>query len=424
MRFALACALTLAIGVDSAQAQPQPVVETGVDASIRPGDDFFAYANGGWLKATQIPNGSPRWNARNDISELTRRQLEKLIDDTAAAPAGSDARKVADFRAAYLDETMIEARGLTPLAPTFARIEAISDTAELTRFLGSGLRADVAPLNWGTYVSAHLLGLAVEPGLHGEGNYVALLLQGGLGLGDRDLYVSTTPDNQALRTRYEHYIARMLELAGFDHADQRAARALALETAIAQTHAAAEASADEHNAENLWTRVDFVRQAPGLDWGTFFTAAQLSKQESFVVWQPGAIREPPHWSRRNRSTRGATISAFTSSTQMPKYCRAPSPARYWRFMATQRQQFARATRAGSDSAGDERPLGRLYVERHFPAEQKARVQTIATNVIAVFRQRVAAVTWLFPAARNRRSPRCRASTSVWAIRRSGRTTVA
>src|SRR5882672_5318295 len=86
-----------------------PVIEAGVDASIRPGDDFFAYVNGGWVKETQIPEGSPRWNARNEINEVTRRQLEKLIDDAASAPAESDAHKVAAFRAAYLNEAAIEA---------------------------------------------------------------------------------------------------------------------------------------------------------------------------------------------------------------------------------------------------------------------------------------------------------------------------
>lgn len=397
MRFALACALTLAIGVGSAQAQSQPVVETGIDASIRPGDDFFAYANGGWLQATRIPDGSPRWNARNDINELTRRQVEKLIDDTAAAPAGSDARKLANFRAAYLDETTIEARGLTPLAPSLGRIDALSNKADLTRLLGSELRADVAPLNWGTYVSAHLLGLAVEPGLHGEGNYVALLLQGGLGLGDRDLYVSTTPDNQALRTRYEHYIARMLELAGFDHADQRAARVMALETAIAQTHATSEASADERSADNLWTRADFVRQAPGLDWGAFFTAAQLSKQQSLVVWQPGAI------------TGAAALVASQPLDTWRDYLRFHVIHAHAEVLPRAFADEALALHGSAASSGSRAQralaatqqamsgiLGRLYVERHFPPEQKARVQAIAANVIEIFRQRVAAVTWLSP----------------------------
>jgi predicted metalloendopeptidase len=95
---------------------------------------------------------------------------------------------------------------------------------------------------------------------------------------------------QTLRTRYQEYIGRMLSLAGFDRADQRAAAVMALETAIARSHATADASANDHNADNLWTRADFARDAPGMDWSAFFDAAGLGKQESFVVWQPSAVK--------------------------------------------------------------------------------------------------------------------------------------
>ena len=184
---------TLSAGVLSAPAHAHSAIEAGVDASIRPGDDFFAYANGGWLKVTEIPEGSPRWNARNEINDLTRRQVEQLIEDAASAPAGSDARKVGDFRAAYLNEAAIEAQGLAALRPSLERINGVQDKAALSRLLGSGLRADVDPMNWGVYDSAHLLGLAVQPGVHGEKNYLAFLVQGGLGLGDREKYVAARP---------------------------------------------------------------------------------------------------------------------------------------------------------------------------------------------------------------------------------------
>jgi predicted metalloendopeptidase len=393
LTFVLSCALTASTAA-ATTTQPQPVVEAGVDAGIRPGDDFFAYANGAWLQATQIPDGEQRWGARNEISNLTRRQLEQLVDDAAGAPADSNARKVANFRAAYLDETTIEMDGVTPLAPTFGRINAIGDRTALTRFLGSQLRADVDPLNWGVYDSAHLLGLSVEPGLHGEAHAVAFLLQGGLGFGDRELYLSTTPDNQALRARYERYIGRMLELAGFDQAEQRAAGVMALEVAIARTHATPEASADERNANNLWTRADFARRAPGINWTAFFTAAKLSKQQSFVVWQPDAIT-------------GA--AALVAAQPLPAWLD------YLRFHAIHahievlprafagqalNQNGSRAQRAlASTQQAMSGILGQLYAERYFPPQQKARVQAIAANVIEAFRQRVAAVTWLTPASK-------------------------
>jgi len=378
----VACALTPSAAISAATTEPQP------------GDDFFAYANSAWLQATQIPDGAPRWTARSEINDLTRRQLDKLVDDTAGAPADSNARKVANFRAAYLDDEAIESDGVTPLAPTLGRINAISDRTALTRFLGSELRADVDPLNLGIYDSTHLLGLSVEPGLHGEANNVALLLQGGLGLGDRDRYLSTAADDQSQRTRYERYIGRMLALAGFDQAEQRAAGVMALEIAIARTHATSAASADEANASNLWTRADFARQAPGMDWSAFFAAAKLSKQQSFVVWQPGAV------------TGAAALVASEPLAAWLDYLRFHVIHAHVDVLphafadealnqSSPREQRALTTTQQAMSG----ILGQLYAERHFPPQQKARVQAIAANVIEAFRQRVAAVTWLSPASK-------------------------
>ena len=402
LMLALSCALSAAPSICTAKTQPRPVIEAGVAADIRPGDDFFAFANGAWLQATQIPDGEPRWNARNEINALTRRQVDQLVDDAAGAPVGSNARKVANFRAAYLDEATIEARGVTPLAPTMERINVIGDAMALTRFLGSELRADVDPLNLGIYDSAHLLGLSVEPGLQGEANHVALLLQGGLGLGDRDLYLSTTPDGQALRARYERYIGRMLALAGFDQAEQRAARVMALEVAIAQTHATRAASGDERNANNLWTRADFARQAPGIHWSEFFASAKLSKQQSFVVWQPGAV------------TGAAALVASQPLATWLDYLRFhvihahvevlprafAEEALVLRGGEASSQPGSRAQRAlPATQQAMSGLLGRLYAERFFPPQQAARVRAIAANVIEAFRQRVAAVTWLSPTSK-------------------------
>lgn len=401
LTFALSCALTAGAS-SSAAAQSQPAIEVGVNTSIRPGDDFFAYANGGWLQATQIPDGEPRWSARSDISDLTRRQLEQLIDDLAKAPAGSDARKVANFRAAYLDEPAIEALGLTPLASSFERITAINDKTALAQFLGRELRADVDPLNWGVYDSAHVLGLSVEPGLHGEGNNVAFLLQGGLGLGDRDRYVNTAPDSQALRSRYVRYIGRMLELAGFDEADQRAARVMALEIAIAQSHATREASADERNAANLWTRPDFRRRAPGLDWDAFFAAARLPQQQFFVAWQPGAVTGAAALVVSQPLSTWLDYLRFhvihANAEVLPRAFSQEALALHGSEAASKQGSRTQRALAATQQAMSGM-LGRLYVERYFPPQDKARVQAIAANVIETFRQRVDAVTWLSPASK-------------------------
>jgi len=372
-------------------------LERTVDTSIKPGDDFFAYANGAWLKTAVIPAGKDRWAVRDEITERTRRQIAAILDEARTSRPGSLARKVADFRSAFLDQSAIEDRGVAPLAPMLARIDHVGDTLALAQLLGSILHADVDPLNIGIYSSSSVLGLSVEHSIHGERTYGAFLVQGGLALGDRDQYLSGESHAVEQRSRYQRYIARMLMLAGFDRVDQRAESVLALETAIAETHATSQASAVDRNADNQWSRADFAREAPGMDWGAFFEAAGLGKQQVIVAWQPMAVKG---------------VAALVASRPLESW------KDYLRFHAIDEHAnvlpsaFAEAAAAmhGDQRPRDERALaitqsamadaiGELYSARYFPPAQKARVGVIIANVAASFRERVAHVAWLSPESR-------------------------
>ncbi len=403
--FALVCGSVLTAHVQAQVSvevvQAASVNEVGVDASIKPGDDFFAYANGSWLKATEIPAGKGRWTARDDINELMRKQVVKLLDDASAASVGSTARKVADFRAAYLNVTAIEAKGIGPIKPMLDRIDRVRDKAALTRLLGSGLRADVDPMNNGIFSSSHVLGLAVQASIHGEKNYVAFLVQGGLGLPARDHYLSAEPGMQALRTRYQQAVANVLALVNASHAastPRRAEAVMALETAIAQSHATPDESGNERNADNVWTRADFTRKAPGMDWSAFFAAAGLAKQKEFVAWQPSAVKgvaalvasQPLQVWKDYLRVRVVTAYADVLPRAFAGHAAAlRGDAARQQDASTQRA--AEATQSALSEA-----IGRLYAERHFPAEHKARVQTIVANVVTAFTRRVEAATWMSP----------------------------
>ena len=390
------------IGASVAAPLRADAPEAGVDPSLHPGDDFFAWANGAWLAATAIPAGAERVSARTEIAERTRRQVAALLDVTGTSPASSIARQVADFRSACLNEAAIERRGLATLAPRLTQIAAVEDRAALVRLLGAWMRADVDPLNWGIYDSSHLLGLAVEMGNHGESDYVAFLLQGGLGLEDRDAYLANEPPAQALRGRYLDYIARLLALAGFDREPAARARAesvLALETAIASSHSPAGESARESNSDNLWTRDDFSRRAPGIEWPAFFAASGLASQERFVVWQPGAV------------TGAAALVASRPLAAWQDYLRFRELDRHADRLPRAFAEAARAMRpAPAQVPASERAqaatlsalseeVGRLYTDRYFSPEWKARVERIVANVVATFRHRLEAATWMSPASR-------------------------
>ena len=404
--------LAVALGLSAPVAYSQTVAEAGVDINIKPGDDFFAYANGGWLKATEIPVGKARWGARDEIAELTRQRVLQLLADADGKLAGSTmsatACKVANFHAAYLNEAAIEAKGIAPIKTALDQIDRVRDKAALTRLLGS-MRADVDPLNTGVYSGAQLLGLAVQASIHGEKTYVAFLLQGGLGLPDREHYLSTEPRMQALRTQYQQYIAGMLTAVGVGRegsASKRAEAVMALETAIAQSHATRDASGEDHNADNLWTRADFARQAPGMDWPLFFVAAKLSKQNTFVAWQPSAVKgaaalvasQPLQvWKDYLRfhlvHARADVLPKIFAEPALAMRAAVVAPAG----PAQPAQPAPRAQRAiDATQSFMSEALGRMYVERYFPAEHKARIEAIAAHVVAALGQRLEAITWMSP----------------------------
>ncbi len=372
-------------------------LEDTVDVSVRPGDDFFAYANGAWLKTAVIPAGKDRWSVRDEIAELTRLQVAAVLADAAGARPGSLARSVADFRSALLDRAAIEAKGFAPLEPLLSSIDAVGDKAALARLLGATMHADVDPLNLGVYTSASVLGLSVEHSIHGEARYDAFLVQGGLGLGDRDRYLAQDSAAVEQRDRYRRYLARMLALAGFQQAGQRAESVLAFETALAETQATSAASAEDRNADHEWSRATFAGEAPGMDWDAFFAAAGLGSQPVVVAWQPSAVKG---------------VAALVGSRPLDTWkdylrCRAIDE-----YASVLPLAFAEAAAEmhGDRRTSDERALavtqaaladaiGELYARRYFPPAQKARVRAIVAHVAAALRERVARAAWLSPASR-------------------------
>ncbi len=395
---AFTCVPLTASRAQAADDEKPSALERTVDNSVKPGDDFFAYANGAWLKAARIPAGKERWGARDEINDLTRQRVAKLLEDASAAPAGSVARKVADFRAAYMNATASEERGLKPVHPLLASIDRIQNKTALARMLGGEMRADVEPLNLGNYRSGNVLGLAASRSLHGERTYSPFLVQGGLALGDRDRYIATDAHAQEIRTTYQRYIGRLLALAGFDRQDERARAVITLETAIAQSQATQEESAKDHNADNRWTRADFAREAPGMDWSAFFAAAGLASQDTFVVWQPSAVTglaalvssQPLEaWKDYLRFHLLDALADVLSRAFADQAAELHAVSTGQIIQPPREQRAIEAAQTAMTDA-----VGRMYAERYFSSEQKARVKTIVAKVATAFTKRAANASWM------------------------------
>ncbi len=411
-----------AAGADAARSTPADagthgIDVAGMDRSVAPGDDFFLHANGTWVKGTDIPADASRWGTFNILNDQSMQRTRTVLEAAASgsAPAGSEERKVGDLYASYLDEATVEARGLEPLRPNLAAVAALRDKAALARALGADLRTDVDALNATHYHTSRILGFWVAPDLNQPTVYVGYLFQGGLGMPDREYYLSANPKMVATRDRYRAHVVRVLQLAGIEGAEQKAGRILDLETRMAKVHATRAESLEVRRAE-AWKRTEFAAQAPGLDWRSFFSAAGLEQQQTLFVWQPAAVTGLAALVKQvPLSTWKAWMTFHAIDRQAPLLPRtfvdenfdfygktlAGTPelsARWKRAVETVSEIRSKQVGFREEAAmGD--AVGRLYVARYFPASAKVQIQEMVRQIIAAFDRRVEALDWMAPATK-------------------------
>jgi len=379
---------------------------SGIDRAVRPGDDFFAHANGAWLKATEIPADRAAYGVGGVVTELTSQRTAALIQETGKehAPRGSVAQKVGDYYASFMDEAAIEAKGLAPLRPALDRIDAIKDRAELARVLGSTLRADVDALNNTNLYTDNLFGLWIAQDLDEPTRYVPFLLQGGLDMPDRAYYVDPSPRMAEIRTRYQAHIAKVLELAHVPDAAAKAARIFDLERRIAEAHWSREDSSDIKKNNNHWTRAELDTAAPGLDWREYLAAAGLADQKLFAIWQPSAVTGISALVASQPIETWKDYLVFHalehSAAVLPRAFGEESFAFHGTALAgipQRRDRWKRAVDATSAALGD--AVGQLYVRKYFPPASKARVEAMVRNIMAAFSRRIDALDWMAPATK-------------------------
>ena len=405
LKYALICSLGLALFPAYAQDAPKPdahgINVANMDRAVKPGDNFFEYCNGEWIKRTEIPPDRSRIGVFTTLADMSDKRTAALIEESArsAAAAGPKAHKIADLYNSYMDEAAIEATGMTPLQPHLKAIAAIQNKKELAFALGETLRADVDALNNTNFHTPHLFGLWVAPGFNDSDHYVPYLMQGGLQLPDREYYLADSAHMRELRTKYQAHVSAMLKLAGFTDTGARAERIIALEHAIAEKHLTLAENDDIHKANNTWSQSDFASKAPGLDWVEYFRGAGLSKQASFMVWQPTAFAGE---AALVTSTPLDTWKDWLAYHLIEEYAGVlPETFADERFAffgkvlqgtPEQRPRWQRAVVIVNRYLGDD--VGQLYAQRYFPPEAKAQAQAMVANIIAAFRKRIDALSWM------------------------------
>jgi putative endopeptidase len=402
----LTCALMT--GLASAQVGLVTPKHHGIDVanmdrSVKPGNEWYEYCNGDWIKKTTIPPDRGSVGVFSTLFDLSIQRTSDVIREMEKEKAsqGSEAEQVADLYKSYMDEQAIEKRGLSPLKPHLDAIAAIKDKRELARYFGESLRADVDPLNNTNFHTSHLFGLWVAPDFNDPAHYTAYMLQGGLVLPTKAYYLSDSPRMKQIRDKYKAHVEAMLKLAGFNDAGTMATRIIDLEHSIAEKHLSLAENEDVHKANNPWTKADFAKKAPGLDWNEYFNGAGLQNQQHFIVWQPTAFA--------GESALVASVPLQTwkdwlsyhlieqYSGELPKNLEDERFAFLGPVLSGTPQQLPRWKRGVllvDGILGD--AVGKVYAKKYFSPEAKAQAQEMVSNLVQAFERRIDALTWMNP----------------------------
>jgi len=377
-----------------------------MDTSVAPGDDFDKYANGTWEKTAEIPADKSGISVFSVIADRADKREADLVNEIVNSnPAeGSDEARVANYYKAYVDTGAIEKRGVAPIRADVDRIEAIADKGALAEAIGHTIRADTDPLNNSNFHTENLFGIFVTQSLDDPTKTVPYMLQGGLGLPDRDYYLSSDAAMAKLRADYTPYVAKMLTLAGVPNAEARAQKIIALENKIAQAHESLQDSQSAEKANNPWKRADFDSKAPGIDWNRLFGAAQLGNQQDFVLWQPAAITKLAALVNSEPLDVWKDWLAFHRINQMAEVLPKAFDDAHFAFYGTEikgtPQQRARDKR-GIDSlnAWLGWAVGKQYAQKYFPAAYKTDIEGMVKNIKAALEQKIAGLAWMAPATK-------------------------
>jgi putative endopeptidase len=397
MASAFRTSLCLTLGLTTlglvAQSGPHGVNPANLDTTVKPCDDFYHFANGGWLKSHPLPADKAIYGSFAEVSDHNREILKQILDETSAKrtwPKGSVEQKVGDFFAAGMDEKAIEKRGTAPLKPILATIDGLKDSKHLALTLAK-LHSEGLPGGFGFFVMQDA---------KNSTRYMGALNQGGLGLPDRDYYLNDDARTKDIRAKYEAHVAKMFELAG-DPADLAKARArvvLDLETRMAQAAWSRVALRDPQKTYNKRTLAELAKEAPGFDWAAYFKA-RGAKIDELNVRQPSYAAAFAKFAAETPATQWRTYLRWhalrATADLLPKAFEDEDFAFYGKVLNGTPEQEARWKRVEAMEDGTiGEALGQLYVKKAFPPESKKRMLELVGNLRAALHERIQKLDWM------------------------------
>jgi predicted metalloendopeptidase len=364
------------------------------DKDVRPQDDLFHHVNGAWLAKTEIPSDKSSYGSFDMLVDKSQAELRAIVEDAAKQSnkaAGSDAQKIGDFYESFMNEQRVEEIGLKPLESELAAVDRIASKADLARYF-----ARMFKLNVINPLVGYVDGDAQRPGYD-----ILYVFQGGLGLPDRDYYLKQDAPLTAYRDKYVGFLTTVLTLSNQQSPDATARQVFDLETRLARAHWTNVESRDAVKTYNKRTLADLPKEFPGFDWAAWTGELGVSRAPAIVINQPSYVKvfaalvnEVPV-ERWKPYIRAALLNGFA-----PYLNKAMVDAEFGFYGQTLRgvkenePRWKRAVNAINSNLGE--MLGKLYVDRHFKPEAKARMEQLVENLRLAFKDGIDKLEWMTP----------------------------
>jgi len=376
-----------------AKALGSGITLENMDTSVRPGDDFFSYVNGGWVAKTEIPADKGRFGTFDLLRDASQDNVKVIIEESASGDfaKGTDEQKVGDLYRSYMDLETRDSRGIEPLLPELKRIDAIASRDELTAYFADAMKRNFdAPMAFGQ----------VED-FKDPTRYIIYVTQSGLGLPDREYYLKEDPSSAEIRAKYVEHIEKMFKLAGFPDGAAAATTIMALETRLANENMTKEQS--RRYAEN-YTMIpleDLPKLMPNMNWQGYLDAGGLAGlqldglvffETAYMTALDGIIDDTDldtwktylYWSALNNAA--ARLTTALDQQNFEFYGKTLSGTE------EQRALWRRAVDTVNGSLGE--VVGKVYVKRHFPPEAKERMLTLVGNLVKAYEKSIKELEWM------------------------------
>lgn len=371
---------------------------TNMDTTVSPGDNFFLYANGGWLKENEIPESETRWGTFDMLRENNMNKLQELLNEAAEAKAeaGTPTQKVGDFYKSGMDSSAIEAAGLNPVQPMLDRIDNIQSKQDLLN--------EVAKLH--TEGLSQIFGFYISPDDKNVTQQITQLYQGGLGMPDRDYYFNKDAQSTKIRDAYKAYQVELMEMTGMEDAEKAAKEVYALEEKLAKASMTRVERRDPYKTYNKYSIDAFTKMTPGIDWKTQLAAMKVTGEDSLLVGMPDFFKAVSAQLNATPLNTWKKYLKFHVVNDMSPYLSSKYDEAHFNFYGkvvrgqqAQKPRWKRVLQVVDGGVGE--LLGKVYVDKHFKPEAKERMNKLVDNLQETYHDRIMKLDWMSDATKQK-----------------------